>query len=105
MSEVRYRNLFEATAEAVLILDGQRIVDCNPSALLLFGAGSREELLGRSPADLSPTLQPDGEASQHKAARLLAEVEGGSFPRFEWTHRRLDNDQPFVAEVMRNNFV
>jgi len=100
VSEARYRNLFEATAEAVLILDGQHIVDCNPSALALFGAASREALLARSPVDLSPAVQPDGEASLDKGVRLLAEVAQGGFPRFEWTHRRLDNGHPFVAEVM-----
>ncbi|MFV5216007.1 ATP-binding protein [Azonexus caeni] len=100
VSEERYRSLFESTAESVLILDGHAIVDCNPGALALFGAASREALLGRSPVDLSPPLQPGGEPSRELAGRLIEAALQGSFPRFEWTHRRLDNSRPFAAEIM-----
>jgi len=43
-AEARYRNLFEGTAEAILIVDGEgRFLDANPAALTLL-AYSREEL-------------------------------------------------------------
>jgi PAS domain S-box-containing protein len=100
LSEVRYRTLFESTGEAVLILDGMRFVDCNPAALALYGASDRDSLLGCSPADLSPAQQPDGGASSELAGRRVAQALAGETPRFEWTHRRLDNRQLFIAEVM-----
>ena len=99
LSETRFRTLFESTGETVLILDGLRIVDCNPAALALYGASDQDALLGCTPIELSPAMQPEGPsavlAEQH-IARALA----GENPRFEWTHRRIDNRQPFIAEVM-----
>jgi len=100
LSEVRYRTLFESTGEAVLILDGMSFVDCNPAALALYGASDRESLLGCSPADLSPPRQPDGQPSQVLAKDWVDQALAGEMPRFEWTHRRLDNRQLFFAEVM-----
>lgn len=42
-AETRYRNLFQASAEAVLVADGRtlRIVEANPAALVLLGAGGK----------------------------------------------------------------
>jgi len=99
-SEARYRTLFESTGETVLILDGLNIVDCNPAALILFGTTDRGKLLACSPADLSPMNQPDGQLSSVLAERLIARALAGETPRFEWTHRRLDNCQLFIAEVI-----
>ncbi len=41
-AETRYRNLFQASAEAVLIADGRslRVLEANPAALALLGGGS-----------------------------------------------------------------
>ena len=100
LSEARYRSLFETTGEAVLILDDLRIVDCNPAAVTLFGADSRAALLGHSPIELSPPLQPDGEKSATLGARLIGAALAGETPRFEWNHQRLVDRQPFTAEVM-----
>jgi len=99
-SESRFRTLFESAAETVLILGENGIVDCNPAAVELFGGGDRSALVGRSPASLSPELQPDGESSLSKAGRLVAASLKGEEQRFEWTHKRLDNDKLFVVEVM-----
>lgn len=42
-AETRYRNLFQASAEAVLVADGRtlRIVEANPAALVLLGGGGK----------------------------------------------------------------
>jgi transcriptional regulator PpsR len=42
-AETRYRHLFQASAEAVLIVDGRtlRIVEANPAALALLGRGAK----------------------------------------------------------------
>jgi transcriptional regulator PpsR len=43
-AETRYRHLFQASAEAVLIVDGRtlRVVEANPAALALLGRGGKE---------------------------------------------------------------
>jgi len=100
LSEARFRTLFESTGEAVLILDSLRIVDCNPAAVTLFGASDQSALLGCTPLDFSPENQPDGQLSLVLAREVTALALAGENPRFEWTHRRIDNRQPFIAEVM-----
>jgi PAS domain S-box-containing protein len=99
-SESRFRTLFESAAETVLILGDNGIVDCNQAAVELFGGSDRAALVGRSPASLSPELQPDGESSLSKAGRLVAASRQGEEQRFEWTHQRLDTGELFVVEVM-----
>ena len=99
-SEIRHRTLFESTADAVLLLHRDAIIDCNPAALRLFGSSRREDLLSRHPSTLSPDTQLNGEASHALANRLIQQaLENGSHS-FEWIHRRLDTGKDFVTEVL-----
>ncbi len=57
-SEARYRTLFESAGDALLLLDGERFVECNQRALELFGA-TREALVGATPfAFFTPRFSP-----------------------------------------------
>ncbi len=98
-SELRYSAVFEGASDGVLIFDERDVIQsCNPRAAALFGLG-REELVGRKVGELSPPVQPDGEASAEKGARLLALVWAEGRPRsFEWTHRAKDGRE-FIVEV------
>ena len=87
-SELKFRRLFEDSADAQLLLDlkSGRFIDCNPAAAAMLGFATNEELLNLRPADLSPRLQPDGQTSEAKAPLMIARaVEAGSH-RFEWVH-------------------
>lgn len=53
-SEKRFRKLSEAAFEAIFIMDGGRIVDCNTNALELLGHASDERLWGCTLADFMP---------------------------------------------------
>jgi PAS domain S-box-containing protein len=97
-SREKYRALFSNSGDAIFVLENATIVDCNTSALRLFGA-RREELLGRRPEELSPEMQANGETSAQLAARLIAEALHEGHCRFEWTHRRMDG-QLFETEII-----
>ena len=84
-----YRVLFESSSDAIVLLEGARFVDCNASALALFGC-AREELIGASPLDFSPPVQPDGRPSDQAAQQQIAAALSGEPRRFEWQHHRLD---------------
>ena len=98
-SEERFRRLFEDSADAMLLIEDGRFVECNAAAVAMLRMGSRDELLNHSPIDLSPPTQADGTPSVEKAQVLMAKVlELGSL-RFEWLHRRADGEV-FPVEIL-----
>ncbi len=96
-NEVKYRTLFENARDAILVLRGDRIVDCNVVAETLFGC-VRERMLGTTPQAFSPELQPDGQHSREKALQQIERALAEGAQTFEWEHCREDRT-PFTAEV------
>ncbi|MDQ6965456.1 MAG: response regulator [Mariprofundaceae bacterium] len=98
LSETKYRTLFEASGDAIILLDEQVFIDCNPAALTMFGCSTRDDFLGKHPAAWSPRLQPGDIQSQQLADEHISRALAQGSNRFEWLHRRLD-DSEFPAEV------
>jgi diguanylate cyclase (GGDEF)-like protein/PAS domain S-box-containing protein len=95
-SEMKYRAVFEDSADAYWLTDEKSVLDCNSAALRMFGYESRETM--PHPAELSPPLQPDGTPSREGAARHIAVVLRDGKERFEWVHQRR-NGESFQADV------
>ena len=102
-SEARFRALFESSNDAILLESGQAFLDCNPRALQLFGLESREQLVGLHPADLSPTLLPDGRDAKSAADAFVREAIETGRCLFEWTSRKCDGSL-FPSEVLLSSF-
>ncbi|HUJ49321.1 MAG TPA: MHYT domain-containing protein, partial [Bryobacteraceae bacterium] len=66
-SETKHRALFEASADAILLMDDSGFVDCNAAALQMFGYANREEMFKPHPGDFSPPQQPGGMPSRQVA--------------------------------------
>ena len=99
-SEERYRALFEGANDAIITIREGRIVNCNRRALDLFRCG-QEQLIGKEPDKLSPSVQPDGKDSETKAREMIENALAGSPQFFEWRHYRGD-ETIFDAEVSLN---
>ena len=99
-AEARYSALFEASADAVMVLDDCVVIDCNPAALRMFGASRRESLIGQRPSDLSPPSQPDGMDLQVAATQRAEQARLQGSVAFEWLHQRIDNGATFMTEVV-----
>jgi PAS domain S-box-containing protein len=99
-SEAKFRNLYDSTSDAVMLLDEQGFVDGNEATLKMFGCPSREQFIGATPALLSPPRQPCGTPSATLVRELNAKVLSQGSQRFEWLHRRLDDGTEFPAEVL-----
>jgi PAS domain-containing protein len=69
-SERRFRQLFEDSAEAMLLIEERQFVDCNSAALKLLGMQVADEILNRHPCKISPAYQPDGRSSIEKADEM-----------------------------------
>lgn len=93
-SEERYRILVENAPEAIVVIDAEtgRFVDCNDNALRLFRV-MRAELLSHTPADFSPSVQPDGRRSNEVAGEQITLAAQGRKPCFEWMHRNSQGDE------------
>ncbi|MDR3569833.1 MAG: PAS domain S-box protein [Syntrophobacteraceae bacterium] len=101
-AEKRYHTLFEGANDGALILTPQgSFIECNQTALGLFGCEQVEDITGRTPWDLSFPTQPDGRNSKEKGHELLSATVEGNPQRFYWQHIR-KNGVPFDAEVSLN---
>ena len=98
-SEARFRQLYEQSADAILLLDAGVFIDCNPATVKMMRCTDKKQLLSLHPAQLSPEIQPDGKDSFEKSREITAiAFERGSH-RFEWMHRRIDGED-FWVEVL-----
>lgn len=94
-NERQYRALFESAGAAIIVMKGQSVADCNPSALALLGV-AREQIIGQPFGRFLPPVQADGQESRGAWNTLAEKVgrEGASV--VEWRCRRLDGS---VVEV------
>ena len=113
----RFRALFESAGDAILLLRDGRIVECNFKTAELFVA-SQSYLQGKSLAQLSPEIQPDGSSSTLRMKDFENRALSGERLSFNWTHRRPDastvavetslsqvwiNGQPCLISVVRDS--
>lgn len=98
-----YKKLFELSDDAILILEGGRIIQCNPACLRILKASSRDQILSSHPSEFSPPIQTDGVNSAEKADILILECYKTGFQKFDWTHRRFTGED-FPAEVTLTRF-
>ena len=94
-----YRELFERSADAILIIEGETFVDCNDATVEMLRYRSREQMLQTHPSELSPSHQPDGRKSFEKANEMIAIAFDRGSHRFEWNHVRADGEL-FPVEVL-----
>jgi PAS domain S-box-containing protein len=91
-SEVKFRALFLASSQGVILHDQNSYLEINPAAVRMLGYQSAEELLGKGPKDTSPPFQPGGEASDVLAAKYIAECVRKGHARFDWVSRTAKGD-------------
>ncbi|MCE1187990.1 MAG: PAS domain S-box protein [Ignavibacteria bacterium] len=102
-SEERFRRIFEESADPILLLNDSHFFDCNPTTLRKLGYTSREDIIGKTPAELSPEYQPDGQLSSEKAKEVIAAAKKRGFNCFEWAHTTASGEM-IIFEVMLTPF-
>jgi len=98
-SENKYKELFECSADAILIIEDGIFVDCNDATVKMLGYKSRSELLMTHPSVLSPPNQPDNRLSSEKADEMIALAFKNGSHRFEWDHKKASGEV-FPVEVL-----
>ena len=99
-SEEKYRELFESSRDAIMILSAPNwnFTACNPATVQLFGARDAEHFTSLGPWDVSPEHQPDGEESMVKAPKMIGIALQEGSHNFEWLHKRVGGPS-FLASV------
>jgi PAS domain S-box-containing protein len=86
----KYKFFFENSADAMLIIENGKFLDCNLATVELLGYENKEGIINSQPFELSPETQPDGRPSIEKAEEMIkVAIERGNH-RFEWDHLRKD---------------
>lgn len=98
-SETRLKQLFEKSADAILLLSQTNLMDCNQSALNLFGYAHKEQFRSVDLAQISPQFQPNGQLSSTYAKQMIDEALQQGSHLFEWVYQR-SNRKEFWAEVV-----
>lgn len=96
-SEERYRQVFDGTANAVLIMHNNQMVDCNQAALDLFGC-SLEEFSRHSPKRFWSDTQADGRTNETALQFANEAILNKNSQVAEWRYRRF-NGTEFDGEV------
>lgn len=99
MKADRYQELFERSADAILVIVAERFVNCNAATVKMLGYKDKRELLNTHPSQLSPEFQADGQLSYLKANEMMAIAFDKGSHRFEWDHVRA-NGEVFPVEVL-----
>jgi len=98
-SELKFRNLFEQSGDAILMIKNGRFFECNQAALDMLGYSSKEQLIFKNPDDISPLYQEDGITSKSKAIKMMEMAINKGSHRFEWYHTK-KNGQIFPVEIL-----
>jgi PAS domain S-box-containing protein len=96
-SEEKYRFLFEESPDGYLLIEDGKFVDCNRAAEKMI-LGTKQDLIGISPVEISPEFQPNGNKSLTAAKELIDIALSKGQTEFEWLHKRKDGSE-FLAEI------
>lgn len=91
-SEKKFRELYEKSGDAILIIENRKFIDCNNAAVDLLNYNNKTEFLNVHPSKLSPAKQPDGRKSKEKADEMMAIAIKNGTNRFEWDHLKSNGD-------------
>ena len=99
-SEAYNKVLYSDSYIPLLVIDPEngQFVDCNLAAAKIHGLSCVADLVGLSPADLSPTHQYDGTLSVEACKVLFQDSPKQGNTIFEWRHRR-PNGEEWDSEV------
>src|SRR6266567_5057838 len=94
-NEQKFRGLFEASGDAIQILDPQerRIIDCNAATLKMAGGGDKEWFLAQPLESLASARQPDGTLSRDAAITWIERALLHGPQRFEWVVKRHNGEE------------
>ncbi len=106
-NESKFRQFFETAPEAVLIMDFEKkvFVDFNDNALKLLKY-TADQLMHKSPLDVTATVQPEGISAEEKLIANVARIINGEKLTTEWLVKDSDGNEIFceIRATMLSEF-
>ncbi len=93
-SEAYNKMLFQESHRPLVVHDPlvNGFIDCNEAAVKIYGFASKEELLGKTPLDVSAPFQYDGIDSKTAMERQDHSALEHGIEAFEWRHQRANGE-------------
>lgn len=105
-SQKRFLTLFDSAPDSIAIINKEgKYIDCNKKTLEIFGVASHNNFIETLPSDHSPEFQENGIRSDELALQKINEAILNGYNRFEWKHKRYDNNEVFDAEVILSSII
>jgi len=103
-SEQRYREIFNATSEAIFIseADTGKLLDVNDAMLTMYGYRSKDTVLAGNIGDLSSNEEP---FTENEAQKRIAAAFHGERLQFDWQARRRDGTVFPVEITLRHSLI
>lgn len=99
-SEEKFRALFEASSQGVILHDEEQMLEVNPACLRILGFESPAEMIGKHPAETSAPIQPNGERAEVLARKYIAECIQQGSARFDWLARNARGEEIPIEIVL-----
>ncbi|MFO1512122.1 MAG: PAS domain S-box protein [Verrucomicrobiota bacterium] len=99
-SEEKFRALFEASSQGIMLHDEQQYLQVNPAVVKILGYDSPEELIGLHPSMTSPPIQPNGKNTAVLAQKYIQECLSRGHVRFDWVARRKTGEHVPVEVIL-----
>jgi len=96
--KLKFQTLFESNSDAVVIMDDQGFIDCNPATLEMFGFKTTDEFLRSPITQLGAAVQEGSEAALPYAMRHIEQARRHGHAFMEWIGRRVDGSL-FPSEI------
>ncbi|MBD3829931.1 MAG: adenylyltransferase/cytidyltransferase family protein, partial [Arcobacter sp.] len=94
-----FEKLYSKSADGVLLIKDNKIIDCNEASLKILQY-EKDELLNKFLPDISPKYQLNGESSNIKAQEKINETITNGISSFEWIFQNKDLENLWIEIVL-----
>jgi len=99
-SEEKFRALFEASSQGVILHDEHTMLEVNPACLRILGFRHADEMIGKHPAETSAPVQPNGQSAATLARGHITECMARGYTRFDWVAQNSRGEQVPIEVIL-----
>ncbi len=94
-----FEKLYNKSADGVLLIKDERIIDCNEASLKILDI-DKDNLLNKKLSDISPIIQPCDEYSAKISKNKIQESLQKGICSFEWVHTTIQKNESWIEVVL-----